>query len=34
MIQMRMGQQYIIDAGGVKAERLGVLLIQFPATLI
>ena len=34
MIQMRMGQQYIIDARGIKAERFGVLLVQLAATLI
>ena len=34
MIQMRMGQQYVVDAGGIKAERFGVLLVQLAATLI
>ncbi len=34
MIQMRMGQQYIIDAGRIKAEGFGVFLVQLTATLI
>ena len=34
MIQMRMGQQHVIDAGGVKAERFGVFLVQLAATLV
>jgi len=34
MIQMRMGKQHIIDAGGVKAERFGVFLVQLTTTLI
>ncbi len=34
MIQMCVGQQYVVDAGGIKAERPGVFLIQFAATLI
>lgn len=34
MIEMGVRQQYVIDAGGVKAERFGVLLVQLAATLI
>ena len=34
MIQMRMGQQYVIDAGNIKAERFGVFLVQLAAALI
>ena len=34
MIQMCMSQQYIVNAGGVKAERFGVLLVQLAAALI
>ena len=34
MIQMRVGQQYIIDARSIKPERFGVLFVQLAATLI
>ena len=34
MIQVCMGQQYVVDAGGVKAERSGIFLVQLAATLM
>ena len=34
MIQMRMGEQHIVDGGGVEAERSGILLVQFAAALM
>jgi hypothetical protein len=34
MIKMRMGQQEVVDAGGIKAEWLGILFIQLVATLM
>jgi hypothetical protein len=34
MIQMRMGQQYVVDAASIKAKRFAVLLVQFAAPLI
>ena len=29
-----MGQQYVVDAGGIKAERSGIFLVQLAATLM
>jgi hypothetical protein len=34
MIQMRVGEQYVVDGGGVKAENSGIFLVQFAATLM
>ncbi len=34
MIQMRVGQQHIVDARSIKAESLGVFIFQLAATLI
>jgi hypothetical protein len=34
MVQMRTGQQDVVDAGAIKAERRGVFLVQLAATLI
>jgi len=34
MIQVCMGEQYVVDAGSIKAERFGIFLIQFAATLM
>lgn len=34
MIQMRMGEQDVIDTGDIEAKRFGVFLVQFAATLI
>lgn len=34
MIQMSVGQQHIVNAGGIKAERFGILLVQLATTLI
>ena len=29
-----MGQQYVVDGGGIKAERSGIFLVQLAATLM
>ena len=34
MIQVCMGEQYVVDAGGIKAERSGIFLVQLAATLM
>ena len=34
MVQMRVGEQHVVDGGGIKAERSGVLLVQLAATLM
>jgi len=34
MIEMRMGQQDVVDAGGIEAERPGIFLVQLAAALI
>ena len=34
MIQMGMGQQYVVDAGRLEPERLRIFLIQLAATLV
>ena len=34
MIQVCVGEQYVVDANGIKAERPGIFLVQFAATLM
>ena len=34
MIQVCMGQQYVVDGGGIKAEWSGIFLVQLAATLM
>jgi hypothetical protein len=34
MIQVCMGEQYVVDTGGIKAERFGIFLVEFSAALM
>ena len=34
MVQMRVGQQDVVDAGGIKAKRTGIFLIKLTTALI
>jgi hypothetical protein len=34
MVQVRMGQHYVVDGGGIKAEWSGIFLVQPAATLM
>jgi hypothetical protein len=34
MIQVRMGQQYVVDAGGIEAEWCGIILVNLATALM
>gem|GEM_PF-5450039 len=34
MIQVCMGEQYVVNPGSIKAERFGIFFIQLAATLM